>query len=112
MRHADAVVLDGELLVVLVERDGDLEGRRVARQLRIGHRLVAELLAGVGAVRDQLAQENVAVGIDRMHHEVQKPGNVGLEFVVFGLARLTLGLRLWFGSFDVRVHLVLSSGNR
>ena len=40
---------------------------------------------GVGCVRDQLAQEDVLVGIDRVHHQVQQAGNVGLERAAFGL---------------------------
>ena len=68
-----------------IEPDGDARLRVVAEQLGPGDRLVAQLLAGVGRVGDQLAQEDVAVGIDRVHHQVQQPGNVGLEGAAFGL---------------------------
>ena len=42
---------------------------------------LAQLLAGVGAVRNKLAQEDVPIRIDRMDHEVQKAGDIGLEGV-------------------------------
>ena len=57
--------------------------RIVGQQRRLGDRLVAQLLAGVGGVGDQLAQENVLVGIDRVHHQMQQPRNVGLETAFF-----------------------------
>ena len=84
--HADAVVLDRRAcLLVRVERERDARLRVVAEQCRLGDRLVAQLLAGIGGVRDQLAQEDVLVGIDRMHHQVQQLGDVGLESAVFDL---------------------------
>ena len=49
-----------------------------------GNRLVAQLVERIGGVGDQLAQEDVAVGIDRMHHEMQELGHLGLELVRLG----------------------------
>ena len=46
-RHADAVVGDGERLLVGIERDGDDEGPALD-QFGPGDRVVAQLLAGVG----------------------------------------------------------------
>ena len=83
-RHADAVVLDGELALLGVDRKRDARRGVLAEQRGIGDRLVAQPLAGVGGVGDQLAQEHGAVGIDRMHHQVQKLGDVRLERAVFG----------------------------
>ena len=82
--HADAVVLDGEALVVRIGADGDARLRIVAEQLGPLDRLVAQLLAGIGRVGDQLAQEDVAVRIDRVDHEVEEPRNVGFEGFGFG----------------------------
>ena len=77
-------------LGVGIDRDLDREGRAVLDEFRLGDQLVAQLLAGVGGVGDQFADENLPVGIDRMDHEVQQARNVGLE---------ALGLRLrWSGS--------------
>ena len=81
LAHADAGVGDGERLPFLVGRDGDREAGLALEQLGLGDRLVAELVERVGGVRDQLAQEDVAVGIDRMHHEVQELGDFRLELV-------------------------------
>ena len=74
-------------------RDG--EGRAVGDKFGLGDRLVAQLLAGVGRVGDELADEDVALGIDGMHHQVQQPRNVGFETLGFrggGLGRLVSGV--------------------
>ena len=65
--------------------DGDLNGERPAGldQLGLGDRLVAQLLARVGGVGDELANENVAIRVDGMDHEMQQPRNVGLEALRF-----------------------------
>ena len=57
---------------------------RLADQVRLGDRLVAQLVAGVGGVGDQLAQEHVGLGIDRVHHQAQQLRHLGLERVGFG----------------------------
>ena len=55
--------------------------------------LVAQLLAGVGGVGDELADENLAVGIDRMNHQMQQARNVGLEALrVRGFVRRGVGV--------------------
>jgi hypothetical protein len=59
------------------------------QQLRPGDRLVAQLVAGVGGVGDQLAQEDVGLRIDRVNHQVQQFGDFGLEGV--GVSGLVLG---------------------
>ncbi len=90
-RHADAVVLDGELPLFGVDRNCDPRRGVIAEQRGIGDRLVAQPLAGIGGVGDQLAQEHGAVGIDRMHHQVKKLGDVRLERAVFGAGLLGCG---------------------
>ena len=71
-------------LGVGIDRDLDRERRAVLDQFRLGDRLVAQLLAGVGGVGDELADENLPVGIDRMDHELQQARNVGLEALCAG----------------------------
>ena len=56
----------------------------VAEQFRPGNRLIAQLVAGVRRVRDQLAQEDVGLGIDGVHHQVQQFGHFGLKRPGFG----------------------------
>src|SRR5262249_17021507 len=52
-------------------------------QGRAGDRLVTQLFAGVGGVRNQLADEDLLVGIDRMDDQVEELGNIGLERPAF-----------------------------
>ena len=100
--HADAVVGEGQRLGVGIDRDLDRERSAVLDQFRLGDRLVAQFLAGVGGVGDELADENLAVGIDRMDHQMQQARNVGLE---------ALGARLrWSGSGRRRSNRALVEG--
>ena len=84
-RHADAVVGEGDRVSLGIERDLDAERFARLDQLRLGDRLVAQLLAGVGGVGDELAHEDVAVRIDRMDHQLQEARDVGLETLGLGL---------------------------
>ena len=87
-RHADAVIFDRQQLFVGIDEKRDARLHVVAEQRRIGDGLVAQPLAGVRGVGDQLAQKHRLVGIDRVHHQVQKLGNVGLERPAFRLVLL------------------------
>ena len=51
----------------------------VPRRVGLGDRFVAELVAGVRCVGDQFAEEDLFVGIDRVHHQVQQTTNLCLE---------------------------------
>ena len=82
--HADAVVLDGEGALLGIDRERDAGLGVFAEQRRLGDRLVAQLLVGVGGVRDQLAQEDGLVRIDGVHHEVQELRDIGFEYAAFG----------------------------
>ena len=79
--HADAVVLDRQAAVLGIDQQRDPGLGVIAEQGGVGDRLVAQLLAGIGRIRDQLAQEDVLVGVDRVHHQVQQLGDIGLEGV-------------------------------
>ena len=59
------------------------KGAPSATSSGLAMRFVAQLLAGVGGVGDEFAHENVALGINGMHHQVQQPGNVGFEILGF-----------------------------
>ena len=84
--HADAIVDDRKSLRLLVGFDGDAE-RRVRAGNLPGRRLESQLFAGIRRVGNQLAQENVAVGIDGMDDEIEKSGDVGLERSLDSAAR-------------------------
>ncbi len=90
--HANAVVRKGQRLGVGIDRDLDRERRAVLDQLGLGDRFVAQLLAGVGRVRDEFADENLSVGIDRMDHQLQQARNVGLEALGRGFGGRGLGV--------------------
>ncbi len=77
--HADAVVDYGEGTGRLVEGDADLELAIAFEQGGIGHRLEAQLVARVGGVGDQLAQENLLVAVQGVDHQVQQLLDLGLE---------------------------------
>ena len=51
----------------------------VLEQRRVGQRLEAQLVAGVGGVRDQLAQEDLLVAVQGVDHQVQQLLDLGLE---------------------------------
>ena len=101
--HADAGVGDGQGFGRLVGGDGDGEFGGTLQQRRLGDRLIAQLVEGVRRVGDQFAQEHVAVGIDRVHHELQELGHLGLEFV-----SLAAGCRSGVFGLGLR-HVALAS---
>ena len=82
--HADAVVLDREPAALGVDQERDPGLGIIAEQGRVGDRLEAQPLTGVGRVGDQLAQKDVPVGIDRVHHQLQQLGDVRLEGAALG----------------------------
>ena len=86
--HADAIVGEGQRFFVGVNGDADGEWTAAFDKLGAGERLVTQFLAGVGGVGDELANENIAVRIDRMDHQIKEARNVGLEILRLGLARI------------------------
>ncbi len=78
-RQADAVVTDGERLLFRVEEDAQLEVGGVFQELRVVDGLEAQLVAGVRCVRDQFAQEDFLVRVQRVRDEVQDLLDLGLE---------------------------------
>ncbi len=77
--HADAVVAHREGAGLLVGDQLDLPVLAPFGQRRVGEGLVARLVDGVGGVGDQLAQEDLLVGIERMDHQVEDLVHLGLE---------------------------------
>jgi len=69
---------------LVVGLDADLGRRPVGDQIGRRDRLVAQPVAGVGGVGNQFTQENIGLRIDRMHHQVQQFGDLGLERLGFG----------------------------
>lgn len=77
--HADAVVPHSERTGVLVDLDLDVQVGGVRRQFLVDERLQPQLVQRVGRVRDQFAQEDVLVRVDRVHHQLQQLTSLGLE---------------------------------
>ena len=77
--HADAVVADGDGAVGLVDQHAHVEVGRVFIQGAVIEGLEAQLVAGVGRVGDQLAQEDFLVGVQRVRDQVQQLLDFGLE---------------------------------
>jgi hypothetical protein len=78
-RHADAVVGDGQGLRRRVEGDANPEIRIALEQGGVVQGLEAQLVAGVGRVGNQLPEEDLAVGIQRVDHQLQQLLDLGLE---------------------------------
>ncbi len=55
----------------------------VGAQFGMDQALQAQLVQGVGRVREELSEEDVLVGIDRVDDQVQQLAGFGLEFVGF-----------------------------
>ena len=83
-RHADAVVADGERALGRVVVHPDLEVRLARHQVGLREREETQLVVGVRGVRDELAQEDLAVAVERVDHELQELTHLGLEAVLFG----------------------------
>ena len=80
--HADPVVADDQLGGVGPAFDGDLQRSTVSRRF-LGHRDEPHLVEGVGGVRDQLADRDVAALIKRVREQLQELLDLGLEAELF-----------------------------
>ena len=83
--HADTRVPDRERLVRPVgdDRDEHLGLRLEAR--RVGQRLVADLVERIRSVRDQLAEEDLLVRVERVDDQAKKLADVRREGEGLGL---------------------------
>src|SRR6218665_41396 len=79
LAHADAVVGDGQRAGGLVEAHTHFELGRIFKQRRLVQPGKAQLVAGIGRVGDQLAQEDFLVRVQRVGDQVQQLGHFGLK---------------------------------
>mmetsp|Transcript_17878 Transcript_17878/g.47359 ORF Transcript_17878/g.47359 Transcript_17878/m.47359 type:complete len:491 (+) Transcript_17878:1006-2478(+) len=88
-RHAHSGILDGKLPLVLRDAELDLQGDvLIVDVLELRRALQeAELLASVGGIRDQLPDEHLLVGVQRLRHDVQQLLGLGLELVLLRCGR-------------------------
>jgi hypothetical protein len=82
--HADAGIRDRQGPRLLVGGDADLGVRRQGARRR-GERLEPPPVHGVGRVGDEFAQEDLAVGVERVHDEVEEASDLRPEFVPLDL---------------------------
>ena len=77
--HADAVVThaDGARLAVGLDPDAQIAVATI--ELVVVQGLEAQLVAGVGGVGDQLAQEDVTVAVEGVDHQIKQLLDLGLE---------------------------------
>lgn len=77
--HADTVIADRQGAGILV--GGDVDGQILFLDADggIGQALEVELVAGIGRVGDQFAQEDLAIGVDGVDHQVEQLFAFGFE---------------------------------
>ena len=70
--HANTGVGHGHGTSIFVE--GHVNGQLVFTQahIGIGQALEVELVHGIGRIGDELAQKDLAIGVDRVDHEVEQ----------------------------------------
>ena len=85
--HADAVVPHGQRALRSASASRRISSSPSRLQLGPRDRLEAQLVQRVGGVGDELAQEDVLVGVERVDHEVQQLPDLGLELVPLGRGR-------------------------
>ena len=88
--HPDARIGDRERLGRGVGLEANGELLIAGQQLRLGDRLVADLVQGVGRVRNQLPQEDIGLGVDRMDHQVQEFGDLRLKLMRLSAAPIAI----------------------
>mmetsp|Transcript_30074 Transcript_30074/g.64217 ORF Transcript_30074/g.64217 Transcript_30074/m.64217 type:complete len:816 (-) Transcript_30074:293-2740(-) len=77
--HPDPSVQDRQHAVLRVRADAHLQVLARRQRVRLGQRQQADLVKGVRGVRDQLAKEDVLVGVERVHDDVQQARHLRLE---------------------------------
>ena len=82
LRHAHAVVADGEGARGLVGDEGDLKRAPVQRRAALGQGLVGQLVDGVAGVGDDLTEEDLLVGVDGVDHQIQQTLGLRLELLL------------------------------
>jgi hypothetical protein len=69
--HADACVGNGEGVLFVVAVNGDFQGHMGIEFDFFDQTLVPEFFQGIGGVGHQLADENIALGVERIDDDIQ-----------------------------------------
>ena len=84
MVHADAVIGDGQGSRRLHWGQHDAVARVALGKRGLSQRGVAQPVAGVGRVRDQLAQEDLLLAVQRVRDDIEEAADFRLEAAGFG----------------------------
>mmetsp|Transcript_38543 Transcript_38543/g.94509 ORF Transcript_38543/g.94509 Transcript_38543/m.94509 type:complete len:306 (-) Transcript_38543:42-959(-) len=79
LRHPDSGILDGQSVVRLVRHDLDEKVRLRLHLLRVGDRLVSDLIQSIGSIGDQLTQEHLLVAVESVDDQAHELLNVSIE---------------------------------
>ncbi len=82
--HAESGVLDDEGLGLVVGGEGDLELALGVVDILLGELEMAELFQGVGGVGNELADEDLLFGVERVDDDIEQLLDFGLELVGLG----------------------------
>ena len=96
--HADTVIGDRQGAGVLIDGETDQEIAVLHADGIIRQGAEIELVDRVGGVRDQLAQENLLMGIDRIDHHIQELFGFGFELLFSHIDTFFFELRSLRGS--------------
>ncbi len=77
--HPDPVIGNRQNITDIICQKAHLEIGITSEQIRFGNRFIAQLVARIRGVGDQLAQEDVLVGIKRVDNDIEQSANLSLE---------------------------------
>ena len=109
LRHADAVVGDRQRAGGFVGGDADLA---LAGEFGTGQRQETPFVQRVGGVRDQLAQEDFPVRVDRVDHHVEQFFDFGFELHMSGHNSVSLLLNDQFSDSGSVISSCVSRPSR
>jgi hypothetical protein len=78
--HADAGVADRDRFGILIDADPNFKVGIWITHLLIGHHLELNTVEGVGGVRDQFAQKDFTIGVERMRQNIEQLTHFGAEW--------------------------------
>jgi hypothetical protein len=87
-RHADAVVGDGDDMGLGIDLDAHPQLGVIGEQGAVLQRRKAQPVGGIRGVGDELAQEDIAVAVHRVDHQMQQALGFGLKPQGLGLGGL------------------------
>merc|ERR1719329_145077 len=100
--HANTRILNGQCGIGLVRNDLDVEVWLRLDLLRLGDRLVSNLVKGIRSVGDQLTEEDFLVGVEGVNDQAHQLLNISIESK--GLGTLRHG-----ASIKIKSHWILAT---